>query len=128
MRYADRTRELYERMAKEIRDQGYDVVGDLADLEPTVFGAVDGTDLVDLDASDANVAEAGVRALASMLEQRQQDLELIRELRENHPISSQGRGRAKDGESWIHRQRRRLAAVRQDPSVLVDRLRRAALG
>ena len=26
LRYADRTRELYERMAKQIRDQGYDVV------------------------------------------------------------------------------------------------------
>ena len=95
MRYADRTRELYERMAKEIRNQGYDVVGDLADLEPTVFGTADGTDQVDLVASDANVAEAGVLALASMLEQRQQDLELIRELRENPRAAARTAARAR---------------------------------
>jgi hypothetical protein len=128
VRYADRTRELYERMAAEIRDQEYDVVGDLADLEPTVFRAGDATDEVDLVASDANVAEAGVRALATMLEQRQQDLELIRELREQRNAARASAARASaaraSDESWMHRQRRRFATVRQNPSALVDRLRR----
>ena len=137
MRYADTTHGLYERMATEIRNQGYDVVGDLADLEPTVFSAGDDTDLVDLVASDANVAEAGVRALASMLEQRQRDLELIRELRERRQrdlelireLREQRRAAGASAarvsnESWMHRQRRRFATVRQNPSALVDRLRR----
>ena len=125
MRYADRTRELYERMAKEIRDQGYDVVGDLADLEPTVFGVAHATDPVDHDAGDADVAEVGVQALATMLEQRQQDLELIRELRKHPRAAARAAADAK-GESWMHQQRRRFAAVRRNPSLLVDRLRRAA--
>ena len=123
MRYAERTRELYERMAKEIRDQAYDVVGDLADLEPTVFTAADAADLVDLDAGDANVAEAGVQALAAVLGQRHQDLELIRELREQATAARAAVTSARE-ESWMRRQRRRVATVGRNPSVLVDRLRR----
>jgi hypothetical protein len=116
-RYADRVRELSSRIADDIRAGGYDVVGDLGDLEPTVFGEAAG-DLgqFELDANDATVAEAGVQAVATMLEHRYQDMQLVSELRRELG--------QRQGETWVRRQRRRAAEVRHDPTLLLDRLRK----
>lgn len=115
-RYADRVRELSTGMVEDIRANGYDVVGDLADLEPTVFG--EPPDLRSPKRPDAEIAEAGVQALATMLEQRNEDLRLISELRDQVRPSPSRR------QVWLRRQRRRVAALRGDPAPLLDRLRR----
>ena len=120
-RYADRTRELYERMTQEIRDRGYDVVGDLADLEPTAYGEAGDRGDAHGGPSEAQVAEAGVQAVATMLAQRNEDLRLIRELRQRLRTTPPG-----GGESWTHRQRRRVVSVTRSPSLLVGRLRRSS--
>jgi len=114
-RYAERCVELSRRMIDEIRAEGYDVVGDLADLEPTVFGDPTGPagELDADDANDATVAEAGVQAIATLLDQRYQDLTLIRELRSELA--------ARDN-TWSRRQRRRVGTVRRNPSVVLDKV------
>ncbi|MGI8676623.1 MAG: hypothetical protein ACR2JT_06790 [Nocardioidaceae bacterium] len=118
VRYADRCRELSTRMVEQIRTAGYHVVGDLADMEPTVFG----DDTVpagavrrrDLDANNATVAAAGVQAIAAMLQQRYDDLAVIADLKQ----------RLADNSSRASRQRRRIGAVRRIPARLVGRLPR----
>jgi len=117
IRYADRVRELSSRIADDIRAGGYDVVGDLADLAPTVFGQTTGDEEFDLDATDATLVDAGVQAMATMLEHRYQDMQLISELRRQLGQP--------EGETWARKQRRRAAEVRQDPTLLLDRLRRS---
>jgi len=111
-RYAERCRQLSARIIDDIRTDGYDVVGDITDLEPTIFGESTG-DAKQLltDVTDATVAEAGVQAIATLLDQRYHDLLTIDELREK---AAAGR--------WRARQRRRMAAVKDDPSLLLDRL------
>jgi len=113
-RYAKRTRLLSAQMIAEIRDQGYDVVGDLADLEPTIFGESAGdAEQFDAVVTDATVADAGVEALATVLAQRYEDLRRIDELR--------ARLRAAE-DTWRRRNRRRLAAVKRDPARLLDKM------
>jgi hypothetical protein len=118
-RYADRVRELSARICDDIRAAGYHIVGELADLEPTIFGdAADDLDQFELDANDASVAQAGVQAMATMLEHRYQDMRLISELRRQL-------GQPEGGETWMRKQRRRATEVRHDPTLLLDRLRKA---
>jgi len=118
-RYADRVRDLSARIASDIAAAGYHVVGDLADLEPTLFADPDDRpDSPDQAVDDAAVAEAGARAVATMFLDRHADLELIADLRRRL-----GEGTGED-ETWTRKQRRRLSAVREDPSLLLDRLPR----
>jgi hypothetical protein len=91
-----------------------------------VFSAAD-ADQGEPDASDANVAEAGVQALATILEQRHEDLELNRALRQRlraARAATRGATRAHKA-TWVRRQRRRVDKVRQDPALLAKRLRRS---
>jgi hypothetical protein len=111
-RYAGVCRELADRMVAEIRAEGYDVVGDLAELEPTVFGESTGeVDTFDADVTDATVAEAGVQALATVLARRYDDLLVIAGLRSELAAAQ---------DSWIRRQQRRVAAA--EPRLLLSKL------
>jgi hypothetical protein len=90
--HADQVRTLSSRIAADIRAGGYDVVGTLTDLEPLLFGESESyADVGYLEVTDATVAEAGVQAIAMMLDRRHNDLQRIAELRQrldNH--SSRG--------------------------------------
>lgn len=113
-RYAKKTRRLSSRIIGDIRSEGYDVVGDLADLEPTVFGEPTGdVDQFDADVNDATVAEAGVQAIATLLDRRYQDLQETGELKQRL---------AKAQNTWRRRQRRRVAVVRAQPGLLLDKV------
>jgi hypothetical protein len=109
-RYAKVTRRLSRRMIEDIRAEGYHVVGDLADLEPTVFGESTGSvDQFSVDVNDATVAEAGVQAIATLLDRRYQDLLDLDDLRKRL---------AETENTW----RRRMAQVRKHPGTLLDKV------
>ncbi len=117
-RYADRCRAVSARISADLAAAGYDIVGNLSDLEPTVFGAPNGNlEQFNLDANDENVAESAVQAIATMLVQRHEDLTVIADLRTRLH-------QAQTAETWAHKQRRRLSMVKDDPALLLDRLPR----
>jgi len=112
-RYAEQCRELSARVIDDIRAEGYQIVGDIADLEPTVFGESTGdVDAFQAEVNDATVAEAGVQAIATLLDQRYRDLLTMDELRKRIPAEP------KSGQ----RQRRRVEAEKRDPSVLLAKV------
>jgi len=82
-------RETAAEMVARLDSAGYDVVGDLADLIPVAVrdGAVVEPHVEEPTAGEAQVAEAAVGALASMLDQRHRDLEELRRLRRSHQVS-----------------------------------------
>ena len=67
-----------ERIVADLRTAGYDIIGDLDDLRPDARMAASPSP----DVSDAELVTVAVEALATLLAQRQRDLERIDDLRE----------------------------------------------
>jgi len=88
----DRCRAVSTGMVNRLRGQGYDVVGDLAELIPAPVDAPGSAGDAHSVGTDAEIAEAAVQALADMLEQRDRDLDRVQRLRSRLHSSPQGHG------------------------------------
>jgi len=92
MHLRDRCRAVSTGMVNRLRGQGYDVVGDLAELIPAPVDAPGSAGDAHSVGTDAEIAEAAVQALADMLEQRDRDLDRVQRLRSRLHSSPQGHG------------------------------------